>query len=269
MIQRSRILTRGVCRVLEREAFWLKPRTFSPVPSKLPSAIVLRRLSSFSPRHTGKATSKRWASTQTGSAEANMAPHAQDQVQSHSLEDPESFWKHQADQLYWHKKPSQTVTHTTKKLRNGVSHSHWTWFPDGEISTSYNCVDRHVQNGHGDSTAIIWDSPVTGQKEKYTYKQLLEEVESLAGVLREGGVKKGDVVLVYSKSSPPDALPGEMLILPSADDSGSAVCHAGHLAPRGNTRSRLRRLCPGIVSSTYRGLETTRDHDGILWHRRF
>ncbi|MCJ1367588.1 hypothetical protein MMC16_006722 [Acarospora aff. strigata] len=131
-----------------------------------------------------------------------MAPHAQDQVQSHSLEDPESFWKHQADQLYWHKKPSQTVTHTTKKLRNGVSHSHWTWFPDGEISTSYNCVDRHVQNGHGDSTAIIWDSPVTGQKEKYTYKQLLEEVESLAGVLREGGVKKGDVVLVYMPMIP-------------------------------------------------------------------
>ncbi len=127
-----------------------------------------------------------------------MVPHVQDQVQSHSLENPETFWAHQADQLYWHKKPSQTVKKTTKKLRSGVSHSHWTWFPDGEISTAYNCVDRHVKNGHGDSTAIIWDSPVSGQKERYTYKQLLTEVETLAGVLREEGVKKGDVVLVYS-----------------------------------------------------------------------
>ena len=54
--------------------------------------------------------------------------------------------------------------------------------------------------GKGDSVAIVYDSPVTGAKEKYTYKQLLSEVETLAGVLREEGVKKGDVVLVYSTS---------------------------------------------------------------------
>ena len=53
-------------------------------------------------------------------------------------------------------------------------------------------------NGNGDATAIIWDSPVTGCKEKYTYTQLLHEVETLAGVLKEEGVTKGDVVLVYS-----------------------------------------------------------------------
>ena len=86
----------------------------------------------------------------------------------------------------------------TKKLFNGTSHPSFTWFPDGEISTSYNCVDRHVKNGNGDSVAIIWDSPVTGSKENYTYSQLLQEVETLAGVLREEGVRKGDVVLVYS-----------------------------------------------------------------------
>ncbi|KAI9875355.1 MAG: hypothetical protein M1830_008590 [Pleopsidium flavum] len=131
-----------------------------------------------------------------------MVPHIQDQVQAHSLEDPESFWAHQAEQLYWHKKPSQTLKKTTKKLPSGVSHSHWTWFPDGELSTSYNCIDRHVKNGHGDSTALIWDSPVTGAKETYTYKQLLNEVETLAGVLREEGVKKGDVVLVYMPMIP-------------------------------------------------------------------
>lgn len=55
-----------------------------------------------------------------------------------------------------------------------------------------------MENGNGDNVAIIWDSPVTGTKEKYTYRQLLEEVEVLAGVLREEGVRKGDVVIIYS-----------------------------------------------------------------------
>lgn len=54
--------------------------------------------------------------------------------------------------------------------------------------------------GHGDFPAIIYDSPVTGVKKTYSYSQLLEEVEVFAGVLREEGVRKGDVVLIYSKS---------------------------------------------------------------------
>ena len=119
-------------------------------------------------------------------------------VEAHSIRNPESFWTHQAEQLYWHKRPSRALARLTKTLSNGTSHPSFTWFPDGEISTSYNCVDRHVKNGNGDSVAIIWDSPVTGSKEKYTYSQLLQEVETLAGVLREEGVRKGDVVLVYS-----------------------------------------------------------------------
>jgi propionyl-CoA synthetase len=127
-----------------------------------------------------------------------MPPHKQDHVQSSSLNDPESFWGHHADHLYWHKKPSAVLKQTTKKLKSGTSHDHWTWFPDGEISTAYNCIDRHVNNGHGDKAAIIWDSPVTKTKQTFTYKQMLEEVEALAGALREEGVKKGDVVLVYS-----------------------------------------------------------------------
>lgn len=127
-----------------------------------------------------------------------MVPHIQDEVQSLSLSDPEKFWSHQASQVHWHKPPSCAVKRTTRKLDNGIQHQSFTWFPDGEISTSYNCVDRHVNSGNGDATAIIWDSPVTGSKQRYTYRQLLDEVEVLAGVLREEGVRKGDVVLVYS-----------------------------------------------------------------------
>ena len=120
-------------------------------------------------------------------------------MQNHSLNDPESFWLHQANQLVWHQKPSRALRQFTKYLNNGVSQASFSWFPDGEISTSYNCVDRHVKAGHGDRSAIVWESPVTGSKEKISYGELLEEVEILAGVLREEGVRKGDVVLVYSK----------------------------------------------------------------------
>lgn len=108
----------------------------------------------------------------------------------------------QADNLTWHKKPTRALNKSTKDLTKlNVSHDHWSWFADGEISTTYNCVDRHAKTG-GDNVAIHWDSPVTGQKEQYTYKQLLDEVETLAGVLREEGVKKGDVVLIYMPMIP-------------------------------------------------------------------
>ncbi|KAE9377909.1 AMP-binding enzyme [Stipitochalara longipes BDJ] len=131
-----------------------------------------------------------------------MSPHPQDEVQHHSLTEPESFWAEQASHLHWHKKPSSTLSITSKSLKSGIEHDHWEWFPDGEISTCYNCVDRHVKAGHGDNTAIIWDSPVTKTKQKFSYKQLQKEVETFAGVLREEGVKKGDVVLIYMPMIP-------------------------------------------------------------------
>ena len=129
-----------------------------------------------------------------------MSSPPQDEIQARSLRDPEAFWAHQAQQLHWHVKPSRALALTTRKLKSGVSYPSFSWFPDGEISTSFNCVDRHVRSGHGSSIAIIWDSPVTGTKMKYTYDELLSEVGTLAGVLQEEGVKKGDVVLVYSKN---------------------------------------------------------------------
>jgi propionyl-CoA synthetase len=131
-----------------------------------------------------------------------MALHIQDQVYAASLSDPERFWSAQADHLEWHTSPSRAIARTTKTLKSGITHDHWSWFPGGKISTTYNCVDRHVLAGNGDKVAICWDSPVTGLKEQYTYKQLLVEVEVLAGVLREEGVRRGDVVLIYSAYSP-------------------------------------------------------------------
>jgi non-ribosomal peptide synthetase component F len=126
--------------------------------------------------------------------------HLQDEILHDSLANPKSFWAHQADHLHWHKKPNTILHQGRKTLKNGISHPDWSWFPDGEISTCYNCVDRHVLAGRGDNVAIYWDSPVSNTKQQFTYRQLLEEVEALAGALRQEGVKKGDVVMVYSKS---------------------------------------------------------------------
>jgi propionyl-CoA synthetase len=129
---------------------------------------------------------------------ATREDHVQDHIHKRSLEDPEAFWAHQAEYLYWHKKPSRTLNKKKKTLSSGVTHDSWEWFPDGDISTCYNCVDRHVNAGRGDDIAIIFDSPVSGVKDELTYSELLDEVEVLAGALREEGVRKGDVVMIYS-----------------------------------------------------------------------
>ena len=131
-----------------------------------------------------------------------MAPHPQDEAYEASVKDPSKFWAHQAKQLTWHTTPSTAFKETTRKLKSGDSHRAWTWFPGGEISTTYNCIDRHVEAGNGDEIAIIWDSPVSGSKEKISYSQLQEEVAALAGVLREEGVKRGDTVIVYMPMIP-------------------------------------------------------------------
>ncbi|KAL7823194.1 propionyl-CoA synthase [Trichoderma gracile] len=128
--------------------------------------------------------------------------HVQDDILRHSLENPEEFWANQAEHLFWHKKPSTVLKLTSKKLKSGVEHDSWEWFPDGEISTCYNCVDRHVEAGHGDEVAVYFDSPVTQTKQTLTYRQLLDEVEVLAGALREDGVRKGDVVMLYMPMIP-------------------------------------------------------------------
>ncbi|OJJ50468.1 hypothetical protein ASPZODRAFT_147981 [Penicilliopsis zonata CBS 506.65] len=129
--------------------------------------------------------------------------HIQDAIHAASLHDPHAFWSHHAAQLHWHRAPSQVLAHTRRTLADGSSHAAWSWFPDGELSTTFNCVDRHVAAGRGDCAAIVFDSPVTQTVETITYAQLQEEVELLAGVLREEAqVEKGDVVLLYMPMIP-------------------------------------------------------------------
>lgn len=128
--------------------------------------------------------------------------YLQDEVLRRSLQNPEEFWSRQAERLHWHKKPDTALRTLQKSLQDGTTHPTWEWFPGGKISTCYNCVDRHVAAGNGHESAIYYDSPVTNTKETITYNTLLGRVETLAGVLREKGVKRGDVVMLYMPMIP-------------------------------------------------------------------
>jgi propionyl-CoA synthetase len=108
--------------------------------------------------------------------------------------DPESYWMNAAEAIDWDRKPSKALFDENAPL--------YEWFSDGMVNTCYNAVDRHVENGRGDQTAIIYDSPITHTKREYTYFELRNRVATLAGALRVKGVEKGDRVIIYMPMIP-------------------------------------------------------------------
>ena len=113
---------------------------------------------------------------------------------SESIQDPEGFWKAQAKKLAWD-------TFPTKILEENDKGSHH-WFVDGQLNMSYLCIDKHIEDGHGDQVAIYYDSPVTDTKQQITFYQLQYEVSKLAGGLLQMGLKKGDTVIIYMPMIP-------------------------------------------------------------------
>ncbi len=116
------------------------------------------------------------------------------QIHQTSINSPETFWAEQARALSWYKQPQTIIG----KDANGVDR----WFVDGELNTCYLALDVHVEAGRGDTTAMIYDSPVADKKHTYSYTQMRDEVAQLAGVLADLGVEKGDTVLIYMPMIP-------------------------------------------------------------------
>ncbi|MAM60669.1 propionyl-CoA synthetase [Maritimibacter sp. UBA3975] len=108
--------------------------------------------------------------------------------------DPEGFWMDAAEAIDWDRKPSKALFDLGNDL--------YEWFSDGMVNTCYNAVDRHVDAGRGDQTAIIYDSPITGAKDKITFAELQDRVARLAGGLAAKGVTKGDRVIIYMPMVP-------------------------------------------------------------------
>jgi len=101
---------------------------------------------------------------------------------------PDEFWLNQSSDIDWITPPQTAYAEI-----DGLDH----WFPDGRVNTCYNCLDRHVAAGHGDRTALIYDSPLTQQQTAISYSDLLVRVSHFAGVLRSYGLGKGDRVIIY------------------------------------------------------------------------
>lgn len=115
-----------------------------------------------------------------------------------SINDPEGFWSEAAESIIWYKKWDKVLDDSNPPF--------YRWFAGGELNTCYNAVDRHVENGKGDQVAIIYDSPVTNQIQKISYKELLDQVSKFAGGLKGLGVSKGDTVIIYMPMVPQAAV---------------------------------------------------------------
>ena len=94
-----------------------------------------------------------------------------------SLDDPDAFWGECAADLVW--------TKPWKKVLDDSNPPYYDWFSGGEINTCYNALDRHCEEGRAEQTALIYDSPVTGQVRTYSYNELRDEVAVFAGVLQQ------------------------------------------------------------------------------------
>ncbi|WPD21967.1 MAG: propionyl-CoA synthetase [Candidatus Electrothrix scaldis] len=111
-----------------------------------------------------------------------------------SLNHPEEFWAEAAEAIDWYKKWDTVLDSSDLPF--------YRWFQGGELNTCYNAVDRHVENGHGERTAIIYDSPVTETVRRVSWSELRDQVALLAGALQKQGAQKGDTVIIYMPMIP-------------------------------------------------------------------
>ncbi|MDE0983325.1 MAG: propionyl-CoA synthetase [Yoonia sp.] len=109
-------------------------------------------------------------------------------------DDPEAFWMDQANAIDWVKPPSRALNADNAPL--------YEWFTDAQVNACYNAVDRHVENGRADQTAIIYDSPITGKKGTTSFAELQTQTASLAGALRDQGIVSSDRVIIYMPMVP-------------------------------------------------------------------
>src|SRR6266576_7051342 len=108
--------------------------------------------------------------------------------------DPQGFWGEAARDIDWIEPP--------KRIFDSNAGAYGRWFVDGVCNTCWNAVDRHVMAGRGEQAAIIYDSPLAGQKRTLTYHRLQVETQVLAAILRNFGVAKGDRVILYMPMVP-------------------------------------------------------------------
>ena len=117
-----------------------------------------------------------------------------EEMYNRSIEDPEGFWLEQAEMLHWFKKPTKALEFTWDTKGRKIEH---TYFADGQLNVSYNCLDRHLGTERENKAALIWQGDEIDEDKSITYKELHTEVCKFANVLKSLGIKKGDRVCIY------------------------------------------------------------------------
>ena len=116
-----------------------------------------------------------------------------------SIHNPDKFWLEQAKILNWFKTPTKALEYTWNTKARIIKH---TWFADGQLNVSFNCLDRHLGTPIENKTAILWQGEEDSAVKKYTYKELHAEVCKFANVLKSKGIRKGDRVAIYMPMVP-------------------------------------------------------------------
>ncbi|MFE3173695.1 propionyl-CoA synthetase [Amycolatopsis sp. NPDC059090] len=162
-----------------------------------------------------------------------------------SLDDPEQFWLDAARAIDWTQRPTRALDSSAAPF--------YRWYPDGELNTSYNALDRHADGGRGAQDALIWDSPVSGRKRRYTYAELRDEVATFAGALASLGVTRGDRVILYLPMIPQAVI--AMLACARIGAVHSVVF--GGFAPK-ELAARIEDAKPKLILAASCGIEPTR-----------
>ncbi len=126
-------------------------------------------------------------------------PEAYQKMWERSINDPDGFWLEQAKRLTWFKEPTKSLEYTWDTKNRTIEH---TWFADGQLNVSYNCLDRHLGTPVAKKTAILWQGEEEDAVKKYTYEELHKEVCKFANVMKSKGIKKGDRVAIYMPMVP-------------------------------------------------------------------
>ncbi|OKH72395.1 propionyl-CoA synthetase [Mycobacterium sp. SWH-M1] len=162
-----------------------------------------------------------------------------------SITDPEAFWADAATAVTWTRAP--------QRILDDSSPPFYRWFPDAELNTCANALDRHVDAGRGEQPALIYDSAVTDTKRTYTYRELTDHTARFAGALRDLGVGRGDRVIIYMPMIPEAVI--AMLACARLGAVHSVVF--GGFAPH-ELAVRIDDVQPAVIVSASCGIEPSR-----------
>ncbi len=170
---------------------------------------------------------------------------AYEEVYRRSIEDPEGFWGEAAEAVSWYRRWDRVLDRSNPPF--------YRWFPGGIVNTCYNALDRHVEAGHGDRLALIYDSPVTSTVKKFTYGELLDLVARCAGSLADLGISKGDRVIIYMPMVPEAVI---SMLACARIGAIHSVVFGGFAAPE--LATRIDDAKPKLVISASCGIEVNR-----------